>query len=399
MQAKRNPAGIRVRHSRTCRSPERRCNCTPSYEASVFSVRDGRKIRKSFPTLASAKGWRSDASSALRKGTMRAPTQQTLRDASESWLAAAGSGEIRSRNRRPYKPSTLRGYRHDLERYVYPDLGACKLADVTHDDLQALVDRLLSTGSSGSKARNVLVPLQALYRRHRRQVPVDPTEGLDLPESGARRERVASPTEAARLLDALPEDDRALWATAFYAGLRRGELRALRNDDVDLAENVIHVRHGWDDVTGEIDPKSEKGARRVPLPALLRRHLLEHRARTGRRGRICSSAGRPVIRSPRRTSETGHARRGQRPVVGEFFAGRSADLEPIGLHECRHTYVSLMHAAGVPLERIGDYVGHSSSYMTDRYRHLIEGQRDEDAARFDSLLTGASTGAQRAGSA
>jgi hypothetical protein len=58
-----------------------------------------------------------------------------------------------------------------------------------------------------------------------------------------------------------------------------------------------------------------------------------------------------------------------------------------------------MHAAGVPLERIGDYVGHSSSYMTDRYRHLIEGQRDEDAARFDSLLAGARTGAQSAGTA
>jgi hypothetical protein len=37
--------------------------------------------------------------------------------------------------------------------------------------------------------------------------------------------------------------------------------------------------------------------------------------------------------------------------------------------------------------------------MTDRYRHLIEGQRDEDAARFDSLLAGARTGAQSAGTA
>jgi integrase len=48
-------------------------------------------------------------------------------------------------------------------------------------------------------------------------------------------------------------------------------------------------------------------------------------------------------------------------------------MGPIGLHECRHTYVSLMHAAGLSLERIGDYVGHSSAYMTDRYRHLLAG--------------------------
>lgn len=184
----------------------------------------------------------------------------------------------------------------------------------------------------------------------------------------------------------MPDEDRAPWAAAFYAGLRRGELRALRDVDVDLAANVIHVRRSWDDVAGEIAPKCEKGARDVPLPALLRRHLLEHRARMGRRG--------PDLffgRTARAPFTPTHIRDRARAawaatVVGAFFAGRSADIETIGLHECRHTYVSLMHAAGVPLERIGDYVGHSPSYMTDRYRHLIDGQRVEDTARFDSLL-------------
>ena len=56
-----------------------------------------------------------------------------------------------------------------------------------------------------------------------------------------------------------------------------------------------------------------------------------------------------------------------------------------------------MHAAGIPLERIGDYVGHSSTYMTDRYRHLLKGQAATDAARLDEYVngrTGAQTGAQ-----
>jgi hypothetical protein len=56
-----------------------------------------------------------------------------------------------------------------------------------------------------------------------------------------------------------------------------------------------------------------------------------------------------------------------------------------------------MHDAGFSLERIGDYVGHSSTYMTDRYRHLIEGHEAEAAERFDEYLsnrTGARTGAQ-----
>jgi hypothetical protein len=61
-----------------------------------------------------------------------------------------------------------------------------------------------------------------------------------------------------------------------------------------------------------------------------------------------------------------------------------------------------MHDAGFSLERIGDYVGHSSSYMTDAYRHLLEGHEAEAAERFEDYLaraTGAQAGAQRAESA
>jgi integrase len=57
-----------------------------------------------------------------------------------------------------------------------------------------------------------------------------------------RRDRYASPEEAAVLIATVPERDRPLWATAMYAGLRRGELRALRWQDVDLASGVIRVR-------------------------------------------------------------------------------------------------------------------------------------------------------------
>lgn len=123
---------------------------------------------------------------------------------------------------------------------------------------------------------------------------------------------------------------------------------------------------------GAVAPKSKKGARTVPVASILRRYLLAHRARTGRRGEALffgRSATEPFTPS--------HVRRQANKVWTD------AKLAPFGLHEARHTYVSLMHASGVTLEEIGDYVGHSSTYMTDRYRHLIEGQREAAATRFD----------------
>lgn len=55
-----------------------------------------------------------------------------------------------------------------------------------------------------------------------------------------------------------------------------------------------------------------------------------------------------------------------------------------------------MHAAGNSLEEIGDFVGHSGVYMTDRYRHLLEGQRKRASARLDAFLAGAQTGRKAA---
>jgi len=100
-------------------------------------------------------------------------------------------------------------------------------------------------------------------------------------DADSTRDRIASPSEAAELLTAL-EHDRALWATGFYAGLRRGELRGLEWDDVALGAGLIHVRRGWDDREGSIAPKSKAGRRDVPIVAALRAVLMEHRLRSGR---------------------------------------------------------------------------------------------------------------------
>jgi integrase len=133
-----------------------------------------------------------------------------------------------------------------------------------------------------------------------------------------------------------------------------------------------------DDVTGEIAPKSTKGTRTVPLTALLRDELAALKAATGREGRDFVFGPRPdrpfmpanVRSQALKAGDAANRVRAEKDVP---------PLVPIELHSCRHTFVSLMHDAGLSLERIGDYVGHSSTYMTDRYRHLLEGHEQEAA--------------------
>ena len=72
-------------------------------------------------------------------------------------------------------------------------------------------------------------------------------------------------------------------------------------------------------------------------------------------------------------------------------------LDPITLHECRHTYASLMIAAGVNAKALGSFMGHSSITITlDRYGHLMPGAEDEAAALLDAYLDRANTQARLA---
>lgn len=74
--------GISARHSKSCHSRDGgHCNCKPTFQAAVWSNRDRKRIRKTFPTLGAAKSWRRDALTALDHGTMRAATSTTLQEA------------------------------------------------------------------------------------------------------------------------------------------------------------------------------------------------------------------------------------------------------------------------------------------------------------------------------
>lgn len=188
-------------------------------------------------------------------------------------------------------------------------------------------------------------------------------------------QRFADPQEAARLIEAIPVGDRAAWATAFYGGLRRGELRGLRWPDVDLASGVIRVERGWDDVESEIAPKSDRGGRKVPIPAVLRDYLVEHRQRQGRdHGFVFSD-------DP------------ERPFRPEALANRAkkawegAEPAAITLHQCRHTFASLMIATGMNAKALSTYMGHANIGITQNlYGHLMPGNEDEAAALLDAYL-------------
>ncbi len=438
--------GIVRRHSEGC--PARsgsRCKCRAGYEASVYSPRDGKKVRKTFSRLSEAKSWRADAKRSVDHGTLRTPTRRTVAEAAQAWLQGAESGEIRNRSSQPYKPATIRGYRQALDDYVLPAFGANRLNTVATADLQAIVDRWQSEGHSASTIHNLIKPLQAIYRRARSRegLPLNPTHDLELPAPSPKEVEIVAPEIAARLLDEVPEEDRALWATALYAGLRYGELRALRWGAVDLAGGTIRVRESWDAKEGSIPPKTKTSQRTTPMPGLLREHLMDRKLasaeasdeslvfgtspetpfqaaviyrRADNAWDVAAAIRDCVERFGTTTSEIEVQRRefiefladegySRRTIGAALQLGygvvrrvladrrpldrsqRERTVEGLRLHQARHTYASFMIAAGVNAKALSTFMGHSSIKVTfDLYGHLMPGTETEAAALLDAFL-------------
>ena len=371
--------GITKRHSKGCLGRDGgRCTCNAGWEASVFSKRDGKKIRKVFAREAEAKSWRSDALSALAKGGLRAPTKTTIHEAWEVWHQGAEDGTVRNRSGDRYKPSAVRSYEQAMRLRVLPVFGSRKLADLDRIELQRFVDRMQVDGLAPPTIDVTLLPLRAIYRHalDRGEVMANPCDGLRLPRSNRRRDRIAAPAEAEALVAAVPDADRPLWATAMYAGLRRGELQALRVCDVDLATGLLRVEFGWDFKEGPIELKSNAGRRRVPIAGVLRDHLADRLLSVERSGerRLFGADGEQPFRpeSIQRAADV---------------AWKDAKLRRITFHECRHTFAALMIAAGVNAKALQTYMGHANISITlDRYGHLMPGSEEEAAALLDSYL-------------
>lgn len=371
--------GIEVRHATDCRSRDGgRCACRPTYRASVWSARDRRRIRKSFPTEAAAKAWRQDAAAAVRRGELRAVTAPRLDDAMTELLAAMDAGTFRTRGRRPFKPTTRRAAEQTYRLRVADRFGRTRLDRLDHLDLQDFVDELDAAGTNPSTIEGTVLPLRLVFRwaRARGIVALDPTDGLELPEKSARQRIPPSPADAARLLAIAPEPDRSVWATAMLAGLRRGELLALSWANIELAAGVLRVERSYDPTSGTFGrPKSKHGIRTVPITAVLAPYLREHALRSGRRYGLVfgESATRPL--DSRRLQD--------RADTGWTAAG----LTRVTLHACRHLYASMSIAAGVNAHALCRYMGHSSIAVTfDLYGHLLPGNESEAAALLDLFL-------------
>jgi integrase len=336
-----------------------------------------------------------------REREQRGITFRELAEAYVAWL----------RDVKGAKPATLRDHGYVLAEpgtpykrgqgqllgHVMRAIGDTPARGLTTRDIDGLLQTVAATGVSPravNKTRNIIA---AAFNYGMREsafgLPTNPALAADVrrePHPGvliyyspAEVEAIATAlTEGSRrtrMQDRSPdqitldEQDAELVRVAAYTGLRLGELLALRWRDVDFASSVLTISRG---MSAGIETTTKSGrVRRVPLPAQASDALQR-------------LAGRPDFTAPPELVFVDVRGRPLNSVTvrKHFKQARDAvGARPLRFHDLRHTYGSLLAAAGIDLVTIKETMGHSALSTTGRYLHARPAS--EQAATFTKAFT------------
>jgi integrase len=329
-----------------------------------------------------AEAWLRDVLDQARRGSLpgMVRTGATFADAAAEYLRYAA-------DERGCKPSTLRDYRSIIDAHLLPRFGGERIEDITPAKIEEWRGSLCADLASRTKNKLLFV-LNAVFQRAQRVwgLPLNPVAGIEKYRQRSSGDiDVFSPEEVLALVRAADdEQDAAIYLTAAFTGLRRGELLALHWRDIDFAGRAIRVRASY--AGAELTtPKSGK-VRSVPMAPDVASAL----AALGRRAGWTGDDDLVFV-----------------GVAGSYLDGsalrrryaatlRRAGLRPLRFHDLRHTFGTRM-IAKADIRRVQEWMGHADVQTTMKYLHYAP--RDDDAAlvaeAFQAEPLGSSTKTRR----
>jgi integrase len=264
------------------------------------------------------------------------------------------------------KPTTVADYGSILRRHLGPHFGHAGIDKITAEHVAAYMAAKAAEGLQTKTISNHLNFAHGLFvfAVKRRWATANPVAAVDRPRvAGTDPDiRYLDRDEVETLLRAIPDDrrgptDRALYLTATMAGLRQGELVALRWRDVDWIAGVIRVRRNY--TRGQYGtPKSKRSSRAVPVADRLAGELERHFQRSA-----YQADDDLVFAHP----DTGHPYDASKMRKRFKAALRTAGLRPVRFYDLRHTFGTGMAAAGAPLRSIMEWMGHRDIQTTMIY--------------------------------
>lgn len=295
----------------------------------------------------------------------------------EYWLQNEVAGTVRE--------SSYQTYRRQIVRHLLPRLGALPLASLTPAVIGEFASALEESRLAANTVKNVfrLLAASLQFAVEEGVLSKNPCRRVRLKGGVREEQRVLDPAEQERMRRGAQGPDGVFMLLGLYAGMRLGEICALKWSDIDWARGQLSVRRVAQRVLGSGPrgsspktrlmigpPKSVRSARTIPIPAFLMRMLEELREKRDA-GADEYVFGRTKAMEPRTAQ-----RRFQRKM-------RELNISGVHFHTLRHSFATRLLEIGIDVKTVSLLLGHSSARTTlDYYAHSLPQRQKEAVERL-----------------
>jgi len=302
-----------------------------------------------------------------------APDAPTLKAFSELWF-----NEKAIEWRKSHKQS-IEGI---LESHILPAFGHMKISVIKKQDILtfraalAKVQTRTKKTLSASRINHIMTPLRMLLNeaadRYEFTSPWKNIKALKIPRTEVNP---FSLNEVERLIKTAPDDFKSYYSVRFFTGLRTGEIDGLHWDKVDLDKKQIYITQSL--VKGDMtDAKTDGSNRTIKLTDRVVSALQQQMKVTKHLGPFvfCKKNGKPF--NYQTISR----------VIWEPMLQR-LKLKYRNPYQTRHTYATLLLAAGESPEWIAQQMGHTTTTMLFRvYSRYVPNLTRQDGSAFDRYV-------------
>ena len=292
--------------------------------------------------------------------------------------------------------ATVDKYKIMAAKHIYLTLGARRLRDLSAAEVDRWLSRLASTLSTRTlrELRSILSRAinRAMARDLVRRNVVDLTE-IPQGRNGRRSKSLTAEQVDEVLTLTAPDRLHHYIVVSLLTGARTEELRALRWEHVHLDGNsdarppIPSHMEVWRSVRQGGDTKTRKSRRTLALPARCIEALRKQRAQQAA-DRLASDdwqdSGLVFTTAVGTEMDAANARRDLRRALALVPGVDPGEWTP---RELRHSFVSVLSDAGIPVEQIAQLVGNSGTTVTELvYRHQLRPVIQTGATVMDSLF-------------
>lgn len=326
-------------------------------------------------------------SNKINNGIFVEPSKISIREYMNWWL------EFKKAN---VEISTLEQYEYIVRKHIIPAFGQYCLAVIQPFQIQDIYNELLRDGLSKGTVKRIHYTLKNAFKQavKLRLVLRNPIDDVEPPRVVRRERNVLDGNQMVQLIEATKGK------TIFYmpillamtTGMRRGEICALRWNDIEFEKAQLKVRETIVVAKGKLIfkgyPKTKKGRRIIDLPSFtveeLKHYKTEqnkHRLQIGpafqNHGLVCARPdGQPL--HPNSVSD---AFRKIRKKVGFLH---------VGYHDLRHSHTTQLLKQGINIKVVSERLGHANIATTlEIYAHVLPSMQEEAASAIDTALRGA----------